>query len=61
VTRFIEGDYIGSFSIAHRDFSNVRNVPIAASHGTILSVSFRDNRRSDSVDQGPFGAHSGPP
>jgi hypothetical protein len=36
-------------------------VPFSAPHDAILSVSFGDNRRSDSVPQRPKRAHNGPP
>jgi hypothetical protein len=39
---------------------SVSSVPIAASHHARFSVSFRDNRHSDSVNQRPSCAHSGP-
>jgi hypothetical protein len=45
------------FSAAHREYLSVRCVPIAASHHARFSVSFRDNRHSDSVNQRPSCAH----
>jgi hypothetical protein len=38
-----------------------QSVPVAASYDALLSVSFRENRRSDSVGQGRLRALNGLP
>jgi hypothetical protein len=47
----------GSISAAHRECLSVRCVPNSEAQVELFSVSFGENRRSDSVCQGRESAH----
>jgi hypothetical protein len=50
---------VGSLTAAHNNYAGVRCVPFSAPYTASFSVSYGENRPSNSVNQRPRCAHNG--